>query len=39
MMQFISYDSIETCGFISYRFQIHTIQHQYKRIGAINRTM
>ena len=40
MMQFISYDSIKTRWFISYRFQIHTItQHQYKRIGVINRIM
>ena len=38
MMQFIGYDSIKIHWFISYRFQIRTItQHQYKRIGAINR--
>ena len=39
-MQFIGYDSIKTRGFVSYRFQWCTIrQHQYKRIGAINRIM
>ena len=39
-MQFIGYDSIKAVLFISYRFQIRTItQHQYKRIGAINRIM
>ena len=40
MMQFIDYDSIKTCWFISYHFQIRTItQHQYKRIRAINHIM
>ena len=39
MIQFIEYDYIKT-RFISYRFQIRTItQHQYQRIGAINRIM
>ena len=39
-MQFIGYNSIKTHWFISYRFQIHTVmQHQYKRIGAINLIM
>ena len=37
-MQFIGYDSIKARWFISYRFQICTVtQHQYRRIGAINR--
>ena len=40
IMQFISYDSIKTLWFVSYRFQIRTVtQHQYKRIGAMNRIM
>ena len=39
-IRFIGYDSIQTRWFISYRFQIRTITwHQYKRIGAINRTV
>ena len=40
MMQFIDCNSIKTCWFVSYRFQIRTItQHQYKRIGVIDRIM
>ena len=40
MMEFIGYNSIKTCWFVSYLFQIRTItQHQYKRIRAINRIM
>ena len=39
-MQFIGYDSIETRWFIFYHFLRRTImQHQYKRIVAINRIM
>ena len=37
-MQFIDYGFIKTRRFISYHFQVRTTtQHQYKKIGAINR--
>ena len=37
-IRFIGYDSIQTCSFVSERFQSHTmIYREFKRIGQTNR--